>query len=335
VNCLKNLDAFLLISYGAPYIEADVVPFLERLLGGKNISQTHREKATIKYYDFAKRNGKFSPLNEQCQELLLGIELEFDKIGSPTRVYLGNLYWRPFIEDVIAKMADDGVSFAKCFITSAFDSTAGNRRYSYAIEEARKKIGDKAPVIERLPLPFDQPLFIESQAEKLCDEIIRQKNNNNKYKPETSIFFTAHSIPKSDPFVENYVEQLNFACRAVMEKCCSICQDLCGVKWELLFQSQPINSGNHNQNSQWLEPTIKDKITTLVQQTTEKEINVAKNIIISPIGFFCESMETVNDLDFELGDICKNSQVKFARVFTVGTMPKIYKMIVQLVNENR
>jgi ferrochelatase len=328
------MEAFLLISYGAPFVGADVIPFLERLFANKNVAQNHVEKAALKYYEFAKRNGgKFSPLNDQCCELLFGIESEFSDVGLPIRVYLGNLYWRPFLEDTIAKMADDGVTFANSFITSAFDSTAGNRRYSFAIESACRKVGGRSPLIKRLPLPFDQPLFIQSQAKRLCEKFLSQKNNT-QHQSETLIFFTAHSIPKSDPFVENYVGQLNFVCSAVIERCCLICPDLRGAKWELLYQSQPIDAGNSDQFSQWLSPAIKDKITTLVQQSAENGINATKNVIISPIGFFCESMETVNDLDFELGDICRNSPVKLIRVSTVGTMPEIFKMIVKLAGEN-
>jgi protoheme ferro-lyase len=233
-------------------------------------------------------------------------------------------------------MANDGVTSAKCFITSAFDSTAGNRRYSSAIDNACKKIGGIAPVIERLPLPFDQPLFIESQAERLCEAIDGQ-NNKRRRCVETLIFFTAHSIPQDDPFAGNYVEQLNFACRAVIEKCRSIRRDLPNIEWELVYQSQPISqnknndqNNRNNQTKQWLSPSIKNKISTLVEQSKTTKISATKNVIISPIGFFCENMETINDLDFELGDICAGSSIEFTRVLTVGTMPKIYEMIVQL-----
>jgi ferrochelatase len=323
-------EAFLLISYGAPCCESDVVPFLGRLLGDRVGSEGLMEKAAMKYYEFAGRNGEFSPLNEQCRELLRGVGVEFCRVGLPTKIYHGNLYWRPFLEDTIAQMAEDGVTSAKCFITSAFDSTAGNRRYSYAIDNACKKIGETAPVIERLPLPFDQPLFIESQAERLCEAIDGQKDSRRRC-VETLIFFTAHSIPQDDPFAGNYVEQLNFACRAVIEKCRSIRRDLPNFEWELVYQSQPISQNkNNNQTTRWLSPSIKSKISTLVEQSKSTELSATKNIIISPIGFFCENMETINDLDFELGDICAGSSIELTRVLTVGTMPKIYEMIVQL-----
>jgi ferrochelatase len=342
------VEALLLVSYGAPCCEADVIPFLERLLSGKNVSDFQKERAAAKYYEFARRSGRFSPLNEQCIELTRGIETEFSKIGSSIRVYHGNLYWRPFLDDVIARMTDDGVKFARCFITSAFDSTAGNRRYNYAIESACKKIGDFAPTIERLPLPFSHPLFIQVQADRLCEaiesqKILQNRQNQSADKSETIIFFTAHSIPRSDPFVENYVSQLSFVCEAVIARCRLIYSDWQNVEWELLYQSQPISRSRSEiedgvQNSFWLLPSIKDRVTALVKQLGEQSeatgINVTKNIIVSPIGFFCESMETVNDLDYEIGDICKNSPIRFTRVLTVGVSSKICRMIVQLTEEN-
>ncbi|MDR2345561.1 MAG: ferrochelatase [Planctomycetaceae bacterium] len=324
-------EALLLISYGAPYCESDVIPFLDKLLDGKNVSEIYKKKAAAKYYDFAKRGGKYGLLNEQCDELLHGIKTEFNKIGLTARIYHGNLYWYPFLEDTISQMTNDGIRFAKCFITSAFDSTAGNRRYTNAITAICKKIGNSAPIIKRLPLPFNHPLFIEIQAERLCNAIkTQQTQNNNRDRTETIIFFTAHSIPKKDPFAVNYAEQLNFACRTIIEKCCSICPDFRFFKWKLLYQSQPISQNKNGDNSQWLLPSIKDEFITLVNQTEDNKINVTKNIIVSPIGFFCESMETVNDLDFELNDICKNSPIRFVRVLTVGTNSKTYQMITQL-----
>ncbi|MDR2170080.1 MAG: ferrochelatase [Planctomycetaceae bacterium] len=322
-------DGFLLVSYGAPYCESDVVPFLDCLFSGKGVSAESKSRAALKYYEFARRNGgRFSPLNDQCKELLRGISANFSDSGLGVRVYHGNLYWRPFLSDVILRMFSDGVKRAKCFITSAFDSTAGNRRYTYAIESICGKLGNMSPFIERLPLPFNHPLFIEAQVGRLCEAVKRQKNITQN-RTETLIFFTAHSIPQSDPFAGNYVEQLNFVCKSVVERFCLDNPDCGVIEWELLYQSRPISGNAKGKEPQWLSPSVGDRFTMLVDQSNGG-INVKKDIIIVPIGFFCESMETVNDLDFELGDICKDTSIKFTRALTIGTTPKIYKMITQM-----
>jgi ferrochelatase len=344
-NRKKMSEALLLVSYGSPEVEEDVVPFLSRLLGQRGMSDAYIKKAADKYYQFARRTGAFSPLNSQCRELAELLRAEFERLGLAQRIYWGNLYWVPFLDDAIESMTRDGITEASCFVTSAFDSTAGNRRYSAAIESARQKIGNNAPRIVRLPLPFDNKLFIEAQAELLQNAIKKittqqqttdnQIKNNQKTetKNEILILFTAHSIPVADPAKENYIEQLNFTCNAAMNYCRESCPNNIELKWELLFQSQGINN-NKNKNTisiDWLKPNIKDRFTEIIHQTNKNHNPKTTQIIISPIGFFCENLETVNDLDLELGDICTNSSVKFIRVKTVGTTPKICKMITQSV----
>ncbi|MDR1484051.1 MAG: ferrochelatase [Planctomycetaceae bacterium] len=321
---------FLLVSYGAPSESSEVVPFLGRLFAGKGVSPAHIAKAAEKYYEFARRNGNFSPLNEQCRELRDGIELEFLRVGFPSRVYQGNLYGQPFIEDTIKQMKDDGVKSAKCFVTSAFDSTAGNRKYSVAIAGACQRAGGEGLRIERLLLPFDHPLFIGAQAARLVGEFGGRENIDRDF-GETLVLFSAHSIPKSDPCADNYLQQLNYACREVMLCCELMCAGLREVKWELVFQSQPINTNKGGgQVDQWLKPSINERVAEIIREANGAGTERKKNIIVSPIGFFCESMETVNDLDFVLGDMCEGAAVNFARVLTVGTMPEIYEMIVKM-----
>jgi ferrochelatase len=88
------------------------------------------------------------------------------------------------------------------------------------------------------------------------------------------------------------------------------------LTWELVFQSRS-GTAEH-----WLTPDIKDRIREIAAT------GQYQTIIVSPIGFFCENMETVNDLDWEVGKICYKLGLRFIRARTIGALPKICKMIV-------
>lgn len=335
-------DAFLLVSYGSPESREEVVPFLENLFAGKPVPPERIARAAEKYDQCVRQTGRYSPLNEECRSLLSGILREFRERTEPPeklfKVYWGNLFWHPLLEDTVAAMTQDGVQHALCFATSAFDSQAGNRRYADALDAARnrvrQKLGTEPPILEKPPLPFEHPLFLEAQADTLLRAMasatleleirlngvpVGGKTRREATNPVDRILvlFSAHSIPQSDAEKSPYVSQLLRTCRRVVE--------LCGpFPFELVFQSR---SGGSTER--WLEPDIRDRV---------REIGASKEyaaIVVSPIGFFCENMETLYDLDCEIGEICNASGLLFFRAGAVGAAPKICRMIREIVVSQR
>ena len=309
------MQPLLLVSYGAPEQQEDVVPFLSNLFAGKNVPVERIAAAVQKYERFAAKTGHYSPLNAECRKLIDGIRRECCSHSNPlptgegTRIYWGNLFWHPLLTDTVAEMAKDGVDHAVYFATSAFDSPAGNQRYADALESARRAVGKNAPILEKLPLPFDHPLFIEA----LADILLSSKPEYRLNRLPSAIFFSAHSIPLADAARSHYVEQLQSTCRSVIEK------SGMAIPWELVYQSR---SGAAEY---WLGPDIKERIRALA---TEKRI---ESVIVVPIGFFCENMETEYDLDVEVGECCTELGLNFFRTRAVGAMPKICRMIAELM----
>ena len=186
------MQPLLLVSYGAPERQEDVVPFLNNLFAGKNVATERIAAAVEKYERLAARNllramfceteefpefpnheqittkaGLYSPLNSECRKLIDGIR----QIAPDMPIYWGNLFWHPLLTDTVAEMARNGIERAVCFATSVFDSLSGNRRYADALESARQAVGGNAPLLEKLPLSFDHPLFIETQTDRLLETL--------------------------------------------------------------------------------------------------------------------------------------------------------------------
>src|SRR5689334_2376923 len=133
-------DAILLVSFGGPEKNEDVLPFLENVLRGKNVPRERMLEVAEHYYHFDGR----SPINDQNRALIAALK---DAIHIP--VYWGNRNWHPMLADTVRQMRDDGIQRAIAFATSAFGSYSGCRQYLENIESARAEV-EGAPRIDKI-----------------------------------------------------------------------------------------------------------------------------------------------------------------------------------------
>jgi len=295
------MQAFLLVSYGSPERQEDVVPFLNNLFAGNNVPVERVSAAVQKYERYVAKTGHYSPLNSECRKLVAGLR----RIAPDLPIYWGNLFWHPLLTDTVAKMVQDGIKRAVCFATSAFDSPSGNQRYADALASAA--YANPPIVIEKMPLPFEHPLFIEAQSERLLEML-----TGDLVDSQTRILFSAHSIPLADAARCRYTEQLLSTCRMVIDKIGT------AIPWDLVYQSRS-GAAEH-----WLGYDIKEYIRELAAA------GECRSVIVSPIGFFCENMETEYDLDIEVGECCSELGLAFYRAKAVSAMPHICRLLLHL-----
>ncbi|HSE69764.1 MAG TPA: ferrochelatase, partial [Nocardioidaceae bacterium] len=114
-------DALLLVSFGGPEKPEDVVPFLENVTRGRGIPRERLEEVGEHYFLFGGR----SPINDQNREFLTAMREDLTSAGVDIPVYWGNRNWDPYLADTLREMANDGVTRAACFVTSAYASYSG------------------------------------------------------------------------------------------------------------------------------------------------------------------------------------------------------------------
>ena len=300
-------DSFLLVSFGGPEGPDDVMPFLENVLRGKNVPRERMLEVSEHYNHF----GGVSPINHHNRELLEAIKNEFAEHNIELPVYWGNRNWHPLLPDTVRQMRDDGCKRSLAFFTSMFSCYSGCRQYRENIIDAQEKVGEGAPLIEKVRMGFNHPGFIDTMAASL-DSSIESLGCDAS---EVVVLFTAHSIPMSMADNCDYAKQLTEASRLVAEAC--------GIgRWELVYQSR---SGPPQQP--WLEPDVCDAIE---QMDNEQKLS---NLVIVPIGFVSDHMEVMFDLDEEAAELCSERKIKMARASTVGCAPKFVSMIRMLVEE--
>lgn len=303
-----SYDALLLLSFGGPERPEDVEPFLENVLRGKRVPPDRVREVAEHYYLF----GGVSPINQQNRALLAALIAELNAHGPHWPVYWGNRNWHPLLADTLRQMADDGIRHALAFVTSAFGSYSGCRQYLEDIDNARGQLGPEAPKIDKLRLFFNHPGFIEPMADRAASALDGLPEDRRS---RARLVFTAHSIPVAMAAVCEYERQLREACRLVAER-------IARPEWDLVYQSR---SGPPQQP--WLAPDINDHLRRLVETAG------VSDVVIVPIGFLCEHMEVIYDLDVETAAVCRELGINMVRAAPVGSHPRFVRMIRELIQE--
>ena len=302
-------DAFLLVSFGGPEGPAEVLPFLENVLRGRNVPKERMLEVAEHYQHF----GGKSPINDQNRALLAAVETEFAAAGIKLPVYFGNRNWHPLLPDTLRQMKQDGVKRAIAFFTSAFSSYSGCRQYRENIAAAQADVGEGAPQVDKLRVFFNHPGFIEPMVESTAAALAQIPAGR---RDKALLLFTAHSVPLSMAATCQYEAQLREASRLVAAGV--------GVgrgDWRLVYQSR---SGPPSQP--WLEPDV----GVALQEIAEAG---GKDVVVVPIGFISDHMEVLFDLDEEAQNISRQLGLNMVRAATVGTHPRFVRMIVELVQE--
>ncbi len=301
-------DAVLIVSFGGPEGPNDVVPFLENVLRGKNVPRQRMLEVAEHYYHF----GGVSPLNAQNRALAAALDAELAAHGPALQVYWGNRNWQPLLADTLAEMARDGVRRALGFFTSAYGSYSSCRQYLEDIERARQAVGPAAPQVEKLRVFYNHPGFIGPMIERVNAALTQLAPES---RTSAKVIYTAHSVPLAMAQTCDYVAQLEEAARLVSE-------GLALDDFSVAYQSR---SGPPGQP--WLEPDIKD---VLGQLHAGSEV---RDVVIVPIGFISDHMETLFDLDTEARQLCKQLGLNMVRAQTVGSHPEFVSMIRELIEE--
>jgi ferrochelatase len=300
-------DALLLVSFGGPERSEDVVPFLRRVIRGRDVPEERVREVAAHYQHFGGR----SPLNDHCRTLLAAVRAELDRKGPRLPVYWGNRNWHPFLVDTLRAMAEAGVRRALAFVTSAFGSYSGCRQYLEDIAQARSQLGPDAPEVDKLRGFHNHPGFVSALVDNVVAALERVPAARRR---ACRLVFTAHSIPCAMAASSPYHSQLRETASLVAAR-------LDRTEHVLAFQSR---SGPQQQP--WLEPDILDVLDTVAREG-------ARDVVLVPLGFVSDHMEVVYDLDLVAQARAAQLGLHLVRAATVGSHPRFVRMVRELVVE--
>jgi len=295
-------DAVLMIGFGGPTRADEVRPFLDNVLRGRPIPRERYEEV-VHHYELL---GGRSPYNELTMRQAEALREELEKRDARIPVAVGMRNWKPYVADAMRALANGGARRVLAFIMAAHRSEASFERYQATVDDARTALGEVAPEVVYPQAWHDHPLFVTAVASRAREALSKLDP------PERSrarLIFTAHSIPIAMAQAGPYVEQLTQSARMVAA-------DLGIDAWQFAYQSR-----GGSPRDAWLEPDIKDTLRGLD----------AKTAVVVPIGFLCDHVEVLYDLDIEAAQVARDAGIRMERAPTVGDHPLFVEMMASIV----
>jgi protoporphyrin/coproporphyrin ferrochelatase len=304
----RPFDAVLLISFGGPGGLADIRPFLANVLRGRPVHPSRIEEVAHHYELF----GGVSPLTAYTMKQAEGLRARLAAAGVPLPVYVGMRNWNPFLRDTLREMSQAGVRRALGFITAAHGSYSSCQQYKENVRDARRGlIASEASDVE---VTYAQgwhahQLFIDANAQHIREALARLPS---AARARARLIFTAHSIPERMAAASRYREQLHETASRIAER-------LGRRDWAVVYQSR---SGRPQ--DPWLEPDICDYLRSSRDQGLEAAV-------VSPIGFVCDHIEVLYDLNTEAAAVAREVGIEFALAEAVNDDPVFLDMMADVV----
>jgi len=305
---LPIFDSILIVSFGGPQGAADIRPFLANVLRGRRVTSERVEEVAHHYELF----GGMSPITALTIRQADALRARLAATGHPLPVYVGMRNWHPFLPDTLRAMAADGARHAIGFIAAAQQSYSSCQQYRENVEAARAELrasGGADVSVTYVDSWFDHPLFIEANAahvrgaQSRLPEAVRQR---------ARLVCTAHSIPLGMAERSRYREQL--------DRSASLVAEASGIaEWALVYQSR---SGRPE--DPWLEPDICDYL----RRERAAGLEAA---VICPIGFVCDHIEVLYDLDREAAQVSQEIGLPMTRAEAVNDDPRFVEMMADMV----
>ncbi len=303
-------DAVLLVAFGGPQGPADVRPFLANVLRGRRVSPERIEEVAHHYERF----GGVSPLTELTLQQARALEQRLASRGMPLPVHVGMRNWHPFLADTLAGMSALGVRRAIGVLAAAQRSYSGCLQYRENVRDARQGLiasGLQPPDVVYVGDWHEHPGFIAANVQ----HIRRAWEQLPPGVRDTArLIFTAHSIPIS--MAEAYPYEANLQASAKLIAAAAGRDD-----WTLVYQSRSGRPGDP-----WLEPDVCDYL----RREAAAGLTAA---VLCPVGFLCDHVEVLYDLDVEAADTCRELGIVMRRAEAVNTHPAFIDALADAVGD--
>jgi protoporphyrin/coproporphyrin ferrochelatase len=288
--------AILLLAHGTPGKAEDVPAYMDRVTGGRGVPESVIKEVAHRYALIGQ--SPLTALTAQQADALAR------KLGMP--VYFGMRNWHPFIADTVTRMSADGVTHAVVICLAPQNSRTSVGLYRRATMAA----AEGHMTVDFVESWHDHPSLIAAFAEKL-DAVMREHGR-------IPVIFTAHSVPcrtiagqEADPY-SNQAKQT-----------AALVAQLCGIAdsdWHFAFQSQGMSGGP------WIGPTVEDEINGLKAAGHNE-------FIIQPVGFVCDHVEVLFDIDILFKDFAARRNMKLWRTESLNDSPRFIAALADLARK--
>jgi ferrochelatase len=310
----KERAAILLLAHGTPDALSEIPEYLRNVTSGRPLPQAAIDEITHRYSLIGK-----SPLTDITMAQAGLLE---QHIGIP--VYVGMRNWKPYIAAVVRQMRDDRIAATAAICLAPQNSRTSVGLYRRAVlAEAGHDLA-----VDFTEAWADHPLLIEAFAERLRS---RYRELTAELGHAVPVLFTAHSVPcrtiqSASPPTEPQAATARTspdtyaidAKRTATLVAGQLANDgLQNADWFFAFQSQGISGGP------WIGPTVEDTLTAL-----RKAGHTV--VIVHPIGFLCDHVEILYDIDIGFRDFGERIGLRIERPESLNESPTLTRALADL-----
>jgi ferrochelatase len=275
--------AVLVMAYGGPGNINEVEPYLMDVRGGRPTRPQLVEEIRARYA----RIGGRSPILDLTRAQAAGIGRA---LGDRFRVYVGMRHWRPYIQETVDAIVGAGQRRVVGVAMAPHYSNMSVGAYEKKLLQAA---GDRLET-SLIRSWWSHPRFLDAVTEHVTQALQRFPS------PSTvPVIFTAHSLPEhilasADP----YPEEIRRSAEEVARRARL-------TDWRVAYQSAGATQ------EPWLGPDAEEVITELAKSG-------AKGVLLVPIGFVCDHVEILYDIDIEYQAVARRLGLQLERTASLN-----------------
>ena len=292
------------MAYGGPDSLEEVPGYLADIRSGRPTPARVVAEIRRNY----ERIGGRSPLRELSERQVQAVARRLD--AAAFRCYLGMRHWSPWIEEVVGRMLEDGITRAVSVVLAPHYSAMSVGRYQAKIADGLA-MHRGTMEIASVTSYHDNPLYLQALAATVDEGLERWPAAE---RPSVHVVFSAHSLParivaEGDP----YDAQVRETARLVAAKC-----GLEPSRWSWSYQS----AGKSPEP--WLGPQLEEYVSELAARGIRSVLSV-------PVGFVSEHVEILYDIDIEAKQAAAGCGVRLERARALNDDPLFVEALAEVV----
>ncbi len=314
-------QAVLLLAHGTPETVEQIPEYLRNVVSGRPMPQKVVEEIQHRYSLIGK-----SPLTEITLAQARLVEAELATGGERIPVYVGMRNWRPYVADVVKQMRADGVEEAAVICMAPQNSRTSVGLYRRAVEAEAGSLR-----IDFTAGWADHPLLADAFAERLRPALAKLSAEVGEAVP---VLFTAHSVPTRTveapaagvenegprlwpgpaAIADSYAEDARRTAELVAERVPEI------QRWWFAFQSQGASGGP------WIGPSVEETLDRIAGEGV-------KAVILQPIGFLCDHVEILFDVDIFFREYALKKNIRLERPQSLNESKTLARAVANLAGQ--
>jgi len=293
----KRTTAVLLMAMGGPDCLENVEPFLLDVRGGRPTPPELVEEIRERY----RATGGKSPAVGITKDVAKKLERRLNESSDGRyRVYVGLRHWHPFIKDTYAELLREVPGHVIGLCMAPQQSALSTGAYRKKVEEARFTLQTDCP-ISYVGSWHTHPKLIAAIVENIKQGLLEFPADVRATVP---VLFTAHSLPErivamNDPYPNEVKDTVE-----------AVTASLGRQPTSFAYQSQG------RSNERWLGPTVEATLDGLHREGH-------RHVLVAPIGFICDHVETLFDIDIELKQLAMSKGMQLERIAMLNDSPAL------------